>query len=72
MIAKVICRAKSRQECIVKMERALNEFIIEGVKTTIPFHLALLKNQDFIDGNYDTGLLDRFDYVSAIKELKIE
>lgn len=72
MIAKVICRAKSRQECIVKMERALHEFIIEGVKTTIPFHLALLKNQDFIDGKYDTGLLERFDYVSAIKELKVD
>ncbi len=69
LLAKVICRAKTREECIVKMERALNEFIIEGVKTTIPFHLALMNNPEFRAGKYDTGLLERFDYVKAIKDL---
>ncbi len=68
LLAKVICRAKSREECIVKMQRALQEFIIEGVKTTIPFHLALLENEEFRSGKYDTGLLERFDFVKAIKE----
>ena len=72
LLAKVICRAKSREECIVKMTRALHEFIIEGVKTTIPFHLALMENEEFRSGKYDTGLLERFDYVSAIKELDVE
>lgn len=72
LLAKVICRAKSREECIVKMKRALQEFIIEGVKTTIPFHIALMDNEEFRSGKFDTGLLERFDYVSAIKELHLE
>ncbi len=72
LLAKVICRAKSREECIVKMKRALEEFIIEGVKTTIPFHIALMDNEDFCSGKFDTGLLERFDYVAAIKELGAE
>ena len=72
LLAKVICRAKSREECIVKMTRALHEFIIEGVKTTIPFHLALMENEEFRSGKYDTGLLERFDYVGAIKEMDFE
>jgi len=71
LLAKVICRAKSREECIVKMQRAMHEFIIEGVKTTIPFHLALMENEEFRSGKYDTGLLERFDYVSAIKDLEL-
>jgi acetyl-CoA carboxylase biotin carboxylase subunit len=71
LLAKVICRAKSREECIVKMERALQEFIIEGVKTTIPFHLVLLNNPEFRSGKYDTGLLERFDYVKEIKNLSL-
>ncbi|MBL7800114.1 MAG: acetyl-CoA carboxylase biotin carboxylase subunit [Chitinophagales bacterium] len=72
LLAKVICRAKTREECIVKMERALSEFIIEGVKTTIPFSLALMKNEEFRSGIYDTGLLERFDYVAAIKEMHLD
>lgn len=68
MLAKVICRAKTREECIVKMKRAMDEFIIEGVKTTIPFHIVLMDNEEFRSGKFDTGLLERFDYVSAIKE----
>ncbi len=57
MIAKLIVRAPTRQEAITKMERALDEFIIEGVKTTVPFHQWLMKQQDFRDGNFDTGWL---------------
>jgi acetyl-CoA carboxylase biotin carboxylase subunit len=72
LLAKVICRAKSREECIVKMERSMKEFIIDGVKTTIPFHLALMQNAEFRSGVYDTGLLDRFDYVSAMKQVMMQ
>ena len=61
MIAKVICRAQSREEALDKMERALKEFIIEGVKTTIPFHLLLLQNEDFRKGNYNTKFLEGVD-----------
>lgn len=70
LLAKVICRAKSREETIVKMKRALQEFIIEGVKTTIPFHIALMDNEDFRKGQFDTGLLERYDYVSAMKDIQ--
>lgn len=61
MIAKLICRAKTREECITKMERALDEFIIEGVKTTVPFHQQLMKNEDFRKGNFHTGFLNTFE-----------
>ena len=57
MIAKLIVRAPTREEAITKMERALNEFIIEGVKTTVPFHQWLMKQEDFRSGNFDTGWL---------------
>jgi len=62
MIAKVICRAQSREEALDRMERALKEFIIEGVKTTIPFHLWLLQNEDFRKGNYNTKFLENMDF----------
>ncbi|MCH2084259.1 MAG: acetyl-CoA carboxylase biotin carboxylase subunit [Saprospiraceae bacterium] len=61
MIAKLICRAPTREECITKMERALDEFIIEGVKTTVPFHQRLMKDKDFREGNFHTGFLNTFD-----------
>jgi acetyl-CoA carboxylase biotin carboxylase subunit len=60
MIAKLICRAHTREECILKMERALDEFIIEGVKTTVPFHQKLMKNENFRKGNFHTGFLNDF------------
>jgi len=44
------------------MYRALSEFVIEGVKTTIPFHLKLMQNEDFKAGNYTTKFLETFDY----------
>lgn len=61
MIAKLICRARTREECITKMERALNEFIIEGIKTTIPFHQKLMKDKRFREGNFDTSFMNDFD-----------
>lgn len=61
MIAKLIVKAQTREEAITKMERALDEFIIEGIKTTIPFHQKLMKNQKFRDGNFDTGFMLDFD-----------
>lgn len=57
MIAKLICRARTREECITKMERALDEFIIEGVKTTVPFHLQLMRDEAFRKGDFHTGFL---------------
>ncbi len=62
MIAKVICRAQTRGEAIAKMSRALDEFIIDGIKTTIPFHQKLMKDERFISGKFDTGFLNDFDY----------
>lgn len=60
MIAKLICRARTREECITKMARALDEFIIEGVKTTVPFHKELMKDENFRSGNFHTGFLNDF------------
>jgi len=62
LIAKLICRAQTREDCIKKMERALDEFIIEGVKTTIPFHQKLMKDERFISGDFNTGFLNDFDF----------
>lgn len=61
MIAKVIVRAQTREEAMKKMERALDEFIIEGIKTTIPFHRQLMKDKAFRDGVYDTGFMNTFE-----------
>ena len=61
MIAKVITVAQTREEAIGKMERALDEFIIEGIKTTIPFHQKLMKNEDFRKGNYTTKFMETFE-----------
>jgi acetyl-CoA carboxylase biotin carboxylase subunit len=61
MIAKVITVAQTREEAIAKMERALDEFIIEGVKTTVPFHQKLMKDEDFRAGNYTTKFMETFE-----------
>ncbi|WP_185873942.1 acetyl-CoA carboxylase biotin carboxylase subunit [Blattabacterium cuenoti] len=58
MIAKIITTAKSRKETIEKMLRSLEEFIIEGIPTTIPFHRKIMKNNDFLKGNYHTNFID--------------
>lgn len=61
MVAKLITMAQTREEAIAKMRRALSEFVIEGVKTTIPFHLRLMNDENFIKGNYTTKFLENFD-----------
>ena len=58
MIAKLITVAQTREEVIAKMKRALEEFVIEGIKTTIPFHLKLMENARFIKGDYNTHFLE--------------
>ncbi|WMX13972.1 MULTISPECIES: acetyl-CoA carboxylase biotin carboxylase subunit [unclassified Aureispira] len=61
MIAKLICKARTREECISKMRRALDEFIVEGIKTTVPFHRMLMDNENFISGNFTTKFIDSMD-----------
>jgi acetyl-CoA carboxylase biotin carboxylase subunit len=61
MIAKLIVVAQSRDECIVKMRRALDEFIIEGIKTTIPLQIQLMNNKDFVEGNFTTKFMETFE-----------
>ncbi len=68
MIAKLICRAQTREECIKKVSRALDEFIIEGVKTTIPFHQLLMKNEKFKSGDFHTGFLNDWNFEDEIKD----
>ena len=63
MIAKVIAVAQTREEAINTMERALSEYVIEGVKTTIPFHLQLMKNEEFRKGNFTTKFIETFKLV---------
>ena len=65
MIAKLICRARTREECISKMRRALDEFVVEGVHTTVPFHRQLMDNEDFIKGNFTTKFLETFELKPA-------
>ncbi|MGY5354708.1 acetyl-CoA carboxylase biotin carboxylase subunit [Wenyingzhuangia sp. IMCC45467] len=60
MIAKLICTAQTREEAIGKMKRALDEFIIEGIKTTIPFHRQLMDHPDYVSGNYTTKFMEDF------------
>ncbi|MFN3916401.1 MAG: acetyl-CoA carboxylase biotin carboxylase subunit [Flavobacteriales bacterium] len=61
MIGKLITVAQTREEAIAKMERALSEYIIEGVQTTIPFHQQLMQDEDFRKGNFTTKFLETFE-----------
>jgi len=60
MIAKLITTAQTREEAINKMKRALDEFVIEGIKTTIPFHRQLMEHPDYLAGNYTTAFMESF------------
>ncbi len=60
MIAKLITTAQTREEAINKMKRALDEFVIEGIKTTIPFHRQLMEHPDYVAGNYTTKFMEDF------------
>jgi acetyl-CoA carboxylase biotin carboxylase subunit len=59
MIAKLIVHASTREQAIARMRRALGEYMINGIKTTIPLQLEIMQNKDFIAGKYDTGFLER-------------
>ena len=61
MIAKLITTAQTREEAINKMKRALDEFVIEGIKTTIPFHRQLMDHPDYLAGNYTTKFMEDFE-----------
>ncbi len=61
LIGKLITVAQTREEAIATMERALDEFILEGIKTTIPFHKQLMKNKDFREGNFTTKFMEDFE-----------
>ena len=60
LIGKLIVFGKTRTECMMRLKRALGEFVIEGVDTTIPLFQALLKEPDIIDGNYDIHWLEKY------------
>lgn len=62
MIGKLIVSAQTREEAIIKMKRALEETVIEGVKTTIPFHLKMMDDENFKEGNFTTKYLDDWDF----------
>jgi len=68
MIAKLITTAQTREEAISKMRRALDEFVIEGVKTTIPFHRQLMDHPDYIDGNYTTKFMESWKMDPIVKD----
>ena len=68
MIAKLITTAQTREEAINKMRRALDEFVIEGIKTTIPFHRKLMDHPDYISGNYTTKFMEDFKMDPKYKE----
>ncbi|MDA0843286.1 MAG: acetyl-CoA carboxylase biotin carboxylase subunit [Bacteroidetes bacterium] len=67
MIAKLITTAQTREEAISKMKRALDEFVIEGVKTTIPFHRQLMDHPDYVAGNYTTKFMESFEMAPEVK-----
>ena len=68
MIAKLITTAQTREEAIAKMKRALDEFVVEGVKTTIPFHLQLMDDPDYLAGNYTTKFMEDFQMKPQVAE----
>jgi acetyl-CoA carboxylase biotin carboxylase subunit len=68
MIAKLITTAQTREEAINKMKRALDEFVIEGIKTTIPFHRQLMDHPDYLAGNYTTKFMEDFVIKEEVEE----
>ncbi len=62
LIAKLIVWGIDRKHAIARGKRALEEFVIEGIKTTIPFHLKVLEDERFVNGNFDTGFLEKFEF----------
>ena len=69
LVAKLIAYGSDRNEAIARMLRALEEFVIEGIHTTIPLHHVIVSSEEFKRGDFDTGFLERFDYKAKLKEL---
>ncbi|EHL73644.1 MULTISPECIES: acetyl-CoA carboxylase biotin carboxylase subunit [Bacillus] len=65
MIAKLIAYGDTREEAIARMKRALSEFVIDGVHTTIPFHLKLLAHEKFVEGDFNTKFLEMYDVMNT-------
>ncbi|WP_046180421.1 acetyl-CoA carboxylase biotin carboxylase subunit [Domibacillus tundrae] len=65
MVAKLIVHGKTREEAIARMKRALSEFVVEGVHTTIPFHQKLLEHDVFISGDFNTKFLETYDVMKT-------
>ncbi|NHM32193.1 acetyl-CoA carboxylase biotin carboxylase subunit [Neobacillus terrae] len=65
MIAKVIAYGATREEAISRMKRALGEFVVEGIHTTIPFHLKLLDHEKFVEGQFNTKFLEMYDVMKS-------
>ncbi|MBI2135085.1 acetyl-CoA carboxylase biotin carboxylase subunit [Candidatus Woesearchaeota archaeon] len=68
LLSLLICHGSTRHEALSRMRRALHEYAIEGVKTTIPFHMAVLHNKNFIKGNVTTSFIDRNNIIQSIKD----
>ncbi len=68
MVAKLIVHGKDRNEAIQRMKRALNEFVVDGINTTIPFHVELFKHPEFISGQFDTSFLEKHDIMPKQKK----
>ena len=60
MIAKLIVHGKTRNECLMRLRRSLGEYVIDGIKTTIPLHQNLIRETDFINGVYDIHWLENY------------
>ncbi|MCP4394767.1 MAG: acetyl-CoA carboxylase biotin carboxylase subunit [Alphaproteobacteria bacterium] len=60
MVAKLIVKGRNRNECLMRLRRSLEEFAIDGIKTTIPLHQKIIAQPDFVDGNYDIHWLEKF------------
>ena len=67
LLAKMISWGRTREEAIGRMKRGIEECVIEGPKTTLPFHLQVLKHHDFASGNYDTSFLESFEFDPSLK-----
>ncbi len=61
MVAKLIVHADTREEAVQRMKRALDEFIVDGVETTIPFHAKLMEHEVFKSGDFDTKFLEKYE-----------
>ena len=70
LLSKLMCSGKTREEAIARMKRALEEYIIDGIETNIPFHQAVLENPNFTTGNITTDFIDRYHITDEIKKVK--